>query len=77
MGLLRPEAWFHSIIKQTVSFCEIYNIDSYHIRKIIGVHHLKIKPLEIAAAICIISNPDIVFDHGSLPHLVDVAAFKF
>jgi hypothetical protein len=63
MGFLRPKAWFHPVIKQTISFCEIDNINSYHIRKIIRVTHLKVEPLKITVPICIVSDPYIIFDH--------------
>lgn len=48
MGPETPKTGFHSIVEKTVSLCEIYNIDSYHVSEIIRILHLKVEPLQVA-----------------------------
>ena len=71
-----PETGFHTIIEKRVTFGEIDDIDSYHVGEIVWIEHPKIEPLQIAASVGVIPDPNVVFDKGPLSHLVDVAAFK-
>ena len=71
-----PNAGFHSIVKQRISFREIDNIHSNHISHIFWISHSKEEPLQVTATVGVISHPDIELFVRSLPHLVDITAFK-
>ena len=71
-----PKRRLHSIIEQRVTLGKIDNIYSYHVCEVFRIYHTKVKPLQIAWAICVISNPDIVFYGWSLAHLINVTTFK-
>lgn len=71
-----PNAGFHSIVKQRVSFREIDNIHSNHISHIFRISHTKEEPLQVTATVGVISHPYIELFVWPLPHLVDITAFK-
>ena len=56
MTFERPKTWFHSVIKQRISFSKINNIYSDHIG-CIWILHSEIKPLQVATSISVISHP--------------------
>ena len=63
-------------MEQTVALGEVNDIYSHGFNEITSVLHPKVEPLKAANAIAVVAHPDIERCLRSLPHLVDVCAFK-
>ena len=63
-------------MEQTVTLGEVNNIDSHGFNKITSVFHAKVEPLKAANTIAVVTHPNVECCCRSLPHLVDVCAFK-
>lgn len=74
--LCAPEWRFHSIVEQTVTFGEVDNIDTHLTSEVSWGEDAKVKPLQIIAAVRIVSYPDIKCFFVSLSHLIDVSTLK-
>ena len=64
------------MVEERVSLGEVDYVDSYHVCEALRFLHPEIKPLDVAGTVGIVSDPEVVFDEGSLTDLVDVAALE-
>ena len=76
MRLQAPEAGFHTVVEQTVTFCEVNYVYTDHFSEALWVHHLEIEPLQITGAVSVIPDPNVILNHGPLSYLVNIAALE-
>jgi len=74
--LQRPERGLHSIVKQGVALCKVYDVDADHVSEVLGVPHSEEEPLEVTVPVGVVSNPQVVLYVRPLSHLVDVATLE-
>ena len=72
--LFAPEWRLHSLLKKTITFCEVHNVQT----NIPGhcVLHSKHEPVNLILSIGIITHPDVEHACISLPDLVNISTFE-
>ena len=64
------------MMKETVAFGEVDNVDMYSVHELECIFYAEVEPLQVSVAVCVVSHEAVEGVVGPHPNLVQICCFE-